>query len=205
VATEHKPSRAREQAGHRERLIEAMADSIREKGYRETTVADVVRIARTSRRTFYEHFEDREACFLALFDSMNDATIARIEQATRPDRPWPEQVDQAVGAYVDQIAARPRLWRSFIRELPALGEAGGARQVLVMQRFADMLVNLVDAGLRVQPKPGAEPLSAEMGIIISGGLTLLMVFGLDHGRDLGELKPIAADAVKAILSGTVVH
>ncbi len=61
------------QATHRDRLIAAMAASIEAKGYRETTVADVVRLARTSRRTFYEHFVDRESCFLALFDATNDA------------------------------------------------------------------------------------------------------------------------------------
>ena len=65
-------------AGHRERLIDAMAESIQAKGYRETTVADVVRIAHTSRRTFYEHFEDREACFLELFDATNDQMMDEI-------------------------------------------------------------------------------------------------------------------------------
>ena len=53
-----------QQRSHRERLIAAMAASIEEKGYRETFVGDVVRIARTSRRTYYEHFRDRDACFL---------------------------------------------------------------------------------------------------------------------------------------------
>jgi AcrR family transcriptional regulator len=43
---------------HRERLIAAMAASVEERGYADTTVADVVRIARTSRRTFYQHFQD---------------------------------------------------------------------------------------------------------------------------------------------------
>ena len=31
------------------------------------TIADVVRVARVSKRTFYEHFADKEACFLALY------------------------------------------------------------------------------------------------------------------------------------------
>ena len=48
---------------NRERLIAAMAASVEERGYADTTVADVVRLARTSRRTFYEHFQDRADCF----------------------------------------------------------------------------------------------------------------------------------------------
>src|SRR5690348_16174648 len=72
--------------GHRERLIAAMAASIVEKGYRDTTVADVVRLARTSRRSFYEHFEDRDACFLALFDTTNDVMMDEIAAAVHPDQ-----------------------------------------------------------------------------------------------------------------------
>src|SRR5581483_1723074 len=116
-------------SGYRERLIAAMASSIEEKGYRETTVADVVRIARTSRRSFYEHFEDRAACFLALFDATNDALIAQIATAVHAEDPWEDQVDQAVGAWVDAMAGEPALSRSFVRELPALGEDGAARQL----------------------------------------------------------------------------
>jgi AcrR family transcriptional regulator len=76
---------------HRARLTEALAASIEEKGYRATTVADVVRLARTSRRTFYEHFADRDACFLALFDETTDRVMeqlaAAVEPADPPERP----------------------------------------------------------------------------------------------------------------------
>ncbi|MFI5067448.1 MAG: TetR family transcriptional regulator, partial [Streptosporangiales bacterium] len=43
-------------AEFRRRLLAGLAEAIRERGFRESTVADVVRHARTSRRTFYEHF-----------------------------------------------------------------------------------------------------------------------------------------------------
>jgi AcrR family transcriptional regulator len=182
-----------------------MAESVQEKGFRETFVRDVVRIARTSRSSFYEHFDDRQACFLALFDAVNDAVIGEIVAAVRADRPWQEQVDAAVGAYIDAVAARPALWRSFIREIPALGEAGAERQRQVMGRFADLLVALVEAGLRAQPIAGAHPLTKDMGLIIAGGFTLLVVMAAEEGRDMEELKPIAAGAFKAIMTETVLH
>ncbi len=117
--------------------------SIEEKGYRETTVADVVRLARTSRRTFYEHFEDRESCFLALFDATNDAMMQEIAAAVHPDEPIGDQVDRALDAYIHNVAAQPALYRSFVRELPGLGQAGADRQLAVIERFAQLLV---DAG-----------------------------------------------------------
>src|SRR5258708_10797626 len=118
----------------RQRLIAAMAESVAEKGYRDTTVADVVRIARTSRRTFYEQFEDRADCFLALFDATNDQGIASIGVAVDAGAPLGRQVDTALRAHLDAVVSRPVLYQSFVRELPALGERGAARQLAAIER-----------------------------------------------------------------------
>ena len=103
-----------------------MAAAIEEQGYRDTTVADVVRIARTSRRNFYEHFEDRDACFLALFDATNEAMMRQIAAAVHPDRPLGEQVDAAVDAYIANVSEQPALYASFVREIP--GPRPGGRR-----------------------------------------------------------------------------
>ena len=58
--------------GHRARLTGGLAAAIAEKGYAAVTIADVVRHARVSKRTFYEHFADKEACFLALYAETSD-------------------------------------------------------------------------------------------------------------------------------------
>jgi AcrR family transcriptional regulator len=201
VATEPTtPAVIPEGLGHRERLIAAMAASIEEKGYRQTTVADVVRIARTSRRSFYEHFEDREACFLALFDATNDDTMEQIAAAVRPDRPPEEQVDQALGAYIDNVMAHPALYKSFVRELPALGQAGADRQLAVIERFAQQLV---ESGRREQPEIMARPLTLDTAIMIVGGLRELAVISLQQGRDVRELRETAGEPIKAILRVTL--
>ena len=194
-----------EELGHRERLIAAMAASIEEKGYRETTVADVVRVARTSRRTFYEHFQDREACFLALFDATNDATMGQIAAAVRPDRPPEEQVDQALGAYIDAVMAYPALYRSFVRELPGLGQAGADRQLAVVERFARLLVELVESGRREQPVILMRPLTMDTAIMIIGGLRELAVIALQRGHDVRDLNDTAGATIKAILRGTLLE
>ena len=206
MATEQTtPAVIPEGLGHRERLIAAMAASIEEKGYRQTTVADVVRIARTSRRNFYEHFEDREACFLALFDATNDATMEQIAAAVRPDRPPEEQVDQALGAYIDSVIAHPALYRSFVRELPALGQAGADRQLAVIERFAELLVQLVESGRREQPEIMARPLTMDTAIMIVGGLRELAVISLQQGRDVRDLRDTAGEPIKAILRATLLE
>ncbi len=190
-------------SSHRQRLIAAMATAITKKGYRETTVADVVRIARTSRRTFYECFDDRESCFLALFDATNDAMMDQISAAVAPDESLAAQVDRALDAYIANVTAQPALYRSFVRELPAIGEAGADRQLAVIERFAQLLVALVDSGRREQPEVQASPLSLDTAIMIVGGLRELAVISLQRGRDVRGLRASASETVKAILAGTV--
>jgi AcrR family transcriptional regulator len=203
VATERVVRIAHAPAAHRQRLIEAMARSIEQKGYRETTVADVVRIARTSRRTFYQHFEDRDACFLALFDALNNETMEQIAAAVAPERPIDEQVDSALRAYIDNVSAHPALYRSFVRELPGLGQAGADRQLAVIERFAQLLIDLVESGRRAQPELVARPLSMDAAIMIVGGLRELAVISLQHGREVRELPASAGAMVKAILTGAL--
>src|ERR1700704_48388 len=176
---------------HRQRLIAAMSASVADTGYRETTVADVVRIAHTSRRTFYEHFEDRDACYLALFDAVNDATMEHIAASVHPDDPIEEQVDNAIDAYIDSITAHPALYKSFVRELPGLGQPGADRQLAVIERFAQLLVGLVESARREQPGLGARALTQDTAIMIVGGLRELIVISLQQGRDVRELRATA--------------
>ena len=180
-----------------------MSELIEEKGYRETFVGDVVRLARTSRRSFYENFADREACFLALFDWAHEEMMGAVAGAVSPEGPWEQQVDDALDAWLDALAARPRLWWSFARELPALGEEGTARQREGIERFAELLVSLVESGRRKQPQLGAQPLTKDQAIIIVGGLRELIVSASESGRDVRKLRPVAAETIMAILEATV--
>ena len=115
-------------------MLDGLAASISERGYRDTTVADIVRHARTSKRTFYGQFSSKEECFIELLRSNNDAMITRIRTAVDPEADWRAQIRQAVDAYVDHIEARPAITLSWIREAPALGAVAQPLHRLAMSR-----------------------------------------------------------------------
>ena len=77
----------------RQRLLDGLAASIGERGYRETTVADIVRHARTSKRTFYGEYSSKEECFIELLAAGNRELIVKIgrgrsgSRLARPDPP----------------------------------------------------------------------------------------------------------------------
>jgi hypothetical protein len=120
-----------------------------------------------------------------------------------PDRTLDEQVDSAVDAYISHVTDQPALYASFVRELPGLGEAGAVRGQVTLERFAEMLVGLVEAGRRVQPGLLVRPLDTDTAIIIVGGLRELLVIALQQGRDMRELRVNVGRTVKAILTGTL--
>lgn len=187
-------------ASFRDRLLVGMAEAIREHGgFRTVTVAEVVRHARTSRRTFYQHFDDRESCFLALFDLVSAALLETIADAATGDGPFGARVDRAVAAYLGAIAAEPVLTRACIQETPAIGPEGLDRVRILHERWAHQIMRLVeearhhDASLR--------PLPLEVATIITGGFRDLVITALDQGRDVTELQDVAVDVLGRMTAG----
>ena len=182
---------------HRERLLEGLACSIREQGFRGTKIADVVRHARTSRRTFYEHFADKEACFLELVQATGRLLATEVEAAIDPRAPWEEQIDQAVDAYVEALARDPAITLALTRELPAVGGDAVAVQREGVDRFAELCLRLVDS--RAFRDAGVAPLTADSAVMIIGGVNELVVHVVERGDDVAKVGPVAKDAIKAVL------
>ncbi|HET6736340.1 TetR/AcrR family transcriptional regulator [Mycobacterium sp.] len=172
----------------RDRLIDGLGASIGERGYRDTTVADIVRHAKTSKRTFYEQFASKEECLIELLRRNNENLIAGIRASVEPEADWQVQIRQAANAYVDHIASRPAITLSWIREAPALGAAAVPLHRLAMEQLTDMLVDLSDsAGFRRAHLP---PISRPMALILLGGLRELTALFVEDGRDVrGILEP----------------
>lgn len=183
----------------RGRLLDGLAASLEERGYRDTTVADIVRHARTSKRTFYDHFPTKEECFVELLSANNDDLITTLAEAVDPEAVWTEQVRQAVTAYVGTIEANPAITLSWIRELPALGE--GARPMLRrgFSRLAAAITALTDTP--AFRGAGVAPLSPMAAVILVGGLRELTAQTVEDGEPVAGLIEPAVAVATALLAG----
>jgi AcrR family transcriptional regulator len=184
------------EGSHRARLLAGMATAIREHGYGATTVAEVVANARTSRRTFYQHFEDRDACFLALFDALALQLLEVVTEGATGDGPYLPRLDAALTAYLDQVATDPELTRSMILELPAIGPAGVARDREATERIARQLLVLVTEA--AEHDPDVQPPPFEAWLVVVAGFRELVIHALEHGRPPAELHAVALDLVRRI-------
>lgn len=183
---------------HRVRLLQALASAAADKGFAATTIADIVREAGVSKRTFYEHFNSKEACFLALYRAVSASALRTLSEALQPDRPWLSQVETALGAYFAHLSAGPRLLRALFVEVHHLGEAGAAVRREVMQQLADFMLQTVN-----RPDPDGVPgrtLSPTMAMAAVGGINELVLQAIERHQeaDLTALTAAASEIVRAL-------
>ncbi len=179
-----------------DRLLDGLSVSIGERGYRDTTVADIVRHARTSKRTFYEHFAGKEQCLIELLRRNNADLIAGIRAAVAPEDDWRSQIRQAVGAYVAHIGARPAITLCWIREAPALGAVSRPLHRQVMGDLTELLTTLTASPGFL--RAGVTPLEPSTALILLGGLRELTAFVVEEGRDVSEITEPAIAAATAL-------
>jgi AcrR family transcriptional regulator len=181
----------------RGRLLDGLAASIEHDGYRSTTVADIVRRARTSRRTFYTHFADKEACFVALLADSSAQMIRQISAAVDPNAPWTAQVRQAVQAWIACAESRPAITLSWIRDVPSLGAGARRLQRETMEAFVAMIQTLCDTEAWRAIRPG--PVSRQLAIMLLGGLRELTALTVEDGGRVSDITELAVQASVALL------
>jgi AcrR family transcriptional regulator len=177
----------------RERIITAMVDTVAERGYNATTVAHITKAASVSRRTFYEHFADKEACFLAAYDMVADHIRASMRAAAESFGEWPQQVRAALATMLRFLASEPELARLCMVEPVAAGGEIAARHRASMQGFVEIL----KAG---RPEhSGSRPLPAATEETLVGGIVSLIVREISAGRT-ADLEQLLPDLVGLILA-----
>jgi len=177
----------------REWLLEAAMRVVAEKGYAAATVADLTREARVSRTTFYEQFADKEACFLAAYDSATEIAIKRITKAYEGQERWPEQVGAGLAALLETLAAEPALARLGLLGVSAAGPAAQRRYRLALGR----LTPLFEEGRDFAPQ--GRQLPANTSRMAIGAVAGLIAEELRAGR-AAELPGLLGEVLLAALS-----
>ena len=183
---------------HRVRLLEGMVAALRERPYADVTVSDVVRHARTSRRTFYQHFQDKQDCLIALLRASNAQTIARIGAAVDPAEPWVTQIRQAIEAWVTTVAAEPEVTLGWIRVVPSLGVDARALLRETMAAFAELIHDLSDTPELA--RQGVRPPSPQEAVMLLGGLRELIATTVEDGEDVLGILDVATDVTRRVLA-----
>jgi AcrR family transcriptional regulator len=173
----------------RHRIIEALAREVVAHGYREVTVAGIVKSAGVARNTFYENFASKEECFLAASDYAGQEAMRRVVEAVRQSPPdWPAQVHDGIGAFLSYAAGESALARVFIVE----SLSAGPRAAENYERTLRVVVSLFRHGRPLSPHGDELPDTLEETIV--GG-----IFWIVYQRIVSGL----ADDLESLLSELV--
>lgn len=148
----------------RARIVAALAEETSAKGYREVTIADVVKRAGIARNTFYENFSSKEECLLSAQEQAMASAFGRVDEAVRSAGDWPGQIRAGLSAFVAYIGEEPALARTCFVEALAAGPAAVERYEESRQAF----VSLFQLGRDVSPYGADLPETLEEAVV--GGI-----------------------------------
>jgi AcrR family transcriptional regulator len=117
-------------------MLDAVVVVVAEKGFADMTVADVVARAGVSRRTFYEQFEDKLACFLAAYEARADALLREVENAVAAAEPR-DRLHAGLETYLERLAAEPTFARVLTIDILGAGPRALEVRERVRRRFAE--------------------------------------------------------------------
>lgn len=169
----------------RQRILAGAARVFSERGYRQVSVADIVKAAAIARGRFYDHFSSKEDCFFALYDVGTARALEAVDRACGEHiEDFPERVTAGIAALLAEIEADRDLARACIVEGPAVGPAINDRFEKLVADFAGLL-----RSGRGSEGDGELPETVEETVV--GGLYWLLYYALleGHPKKVGRLRP----------------
>jgi AcrR family transcriptional regulator len=165
----------------RNRMLAAAIDAVAEVGYARMTVAQVIARARVSRKTFYDVFEDREDCFLAVFEQTVGRAAEAMEAAYASGGDWRRGVRAGLSRLMEMMDEEPVLARLCVVEALGAGER-------VLTRRAEVLAAAEAVVDRGRERSGRNPGALTAQGVVGAVFTVLHARLLEpDSAPLGEL------------------
>ncbi|HEV7399801.1 MAG TPA: TetR/AcrR family transcriptional regulator [Solirubrobacterales bacterium] len=175
----------------RDLILAAMIRVVGRKGYKETSVADVIEETPTSRTTFYKYFDDKHDCFLAAYDMLVEQVFAEVVANCDGAQPWLERVETGLSTIVKLFALDPELARTAVVEVAAAGADARQRHWNAVARFTAYL----DGGRELA---GGRELPENISLMSAGAVSGLIFDELLAGRAT-QLQAMLPDLLFAML------
>jgi AcrR family transcriptional regulator len=196
----HGLSREEVETSQRTRLLHAAIELGNERGFASLTLADIVGRAGVARSTFYEHFADKQECFLEAFDHAADRVLERVLAIGPPPAgDYGSPVQAYIAKLLELVNEEPGLVRLVAADAETLSPAAAERQRAVKSRLATGLVALREFLRRDDPT--LAPITHVRALAIVGAITEVLKgafyeFGIDA---LPALQAELATIVLALL------
>ncbi|MCP2276795.1 transcriptional regulator, TetR family [Nocardia amikacinitolerans] len=199
-------------ASQRDRILDAMAETMAVTGYVGTSVAAVLKVAGVSRETFYEQFRSKEDCFAAAYERAVERLVARIAEASAPGDenvtggPDLDRMERLLEAYFEGLIEDPAYARLYLVEVYAVGNDALARRAQLQESFVALIAEVLRAHTE-QQRFACQTFAAAVSAMVTAriaaddldGLRGLCAPLLDMVRRSGDLygSAMVADEIRA--------
>jgi AcrR family transcriptional regulator len=126
-------------SNQRERILDAVLQAASQSGYAAMRIEDVIAIAGVSRRTFYDHFANKEEAFLAAYELVLEQLLSGVTSAFASGESWTSRVRRGLAAFLNLLASEPVLAQVCVVEALAAGPRALARRTEAMEAFQALL------------------------------------------------------------------
>ena len=189
------------ESSQRQRLVHGVMVAVADKGFAAATIADITDRAGVSKKTFYEHFTDKLACFLAAYDHGSRAMLEQSALAAANARAdglgAVDQLRAGTHAYLDFLVCEEPYARTFCLEMLAAGPEAIARHRGCRDAFARSLQQWHQLNRPEHPEwPDVAPFAFEAATGVVYEISSARIAG---GR-VDELFDVEDDLVEAQLA-----
>ncbi len=153
-------------ASQRGRMMQAIVEEVAERGYRATSVQDVIRRARVSRSAFYAVFTDKEDAFAAAHLAASEQLLDLIAAAALavPATDWRARHRAGVEAYLSGFMSAPAYAVAFMLEARAAGPRLLDQRDRVLERHARGIEAVARQARREDPSLSHFARAASIGL-----------------------------------------
>lgn len=174
-------------AQRRQKLLDAALERFAVDGYANTAIEQICQEAEVSTRSYYELFDSKEACYLALLSQITDRLVAGVVDSLR-DAPADESeaTSRLLAAFAHSLIDDPRLAKVTFGQAAGISPAVDAQR-RANRRWAASFVESIwqQYGVVVESPDRPDPHRVAVGLI--GGLfDLIIDFIADDDADPGR-------------------
>jgi AcrR family transcriptional regulator len=192
-------SKYKENTDHRSRLLAGLATVLESKTLAELYADDIVRTAGVSKRTFYQHFKNKQECFLALYEENSAYIMTTLLHATQDESlSMVERVERGAEVYLAAMQAQAPLMKRLYIDILTLGSEGLAARRRVIGMFALLITDMYSKEQQRLPSLPDIPEVMLTGII--AGLNELILYRIEDGK-ADELTELASTTREMLMAG----
>jgi AcrR family transcriptional regulator len=179
----------------RGRLEQAALELYGERGFEQTTVAEIAKRAGLTERTFFRYFADKREVLFAGAGALEEVLVSAVAGA--PDSAAPIEV---VAVAVESVGALLQERREYARRRQTVIAASAELRERELIKLASLAVVIADALRRRGVPDPAASLSAEAGIAVFRVAFERWVEGTER-RDLPQLIRESLAELRAVTAG----